>query len=276
MAKKKSSKKNEIEVVVGEMMEEREAPKQRVIKIEDVLLPAFNKAQMNILLTRTPEWAIKSRIGGGGKTYRYVPHGYVTDQLNKAFGFDWDLMLTPMENGKMYSFIEEEIINSSNKSVARVERHISVTGYLEVRIHGNKKDPSLVTGVIRKSGFGSQKWLPAMEFGDALKGARSDLVKTCAFQLGIGLDLYWNERAEYENWQTQLRTALSEKVKVENQLTSGTPNNSVLLLSMAFKEYGLDSDKVAEILEMPFDEILTMEENQVKKAWAKLGKHASK
>jgi hypothetical protein len=55
-------------------------------------------------------YAIKKREGSGGKMYSYVKHGYVTDQLNKCFGFDWDFDLQPIENGKMFS-LQVEVYN---------------------------------------------------------------------------------------------------------------------------------------------------------------------
>lgn len=246
----------------------REAPVQRAINNSDIVQPVMNDAQLSIMLNKTPAWAVKTRQGGGGKMYTYVPHGYVTDTLNKAFGFDWDLIIDPMADGKMYALEIEEVVNAQTKSVMKVNRHIAVTGRLIVRIH----DPITgeVKATITKSGFGSQLWLPTMELGDSLKAARSDLLKTCAFQLGIALDLYWNERAEINSFEGEQRISEDRK-KAEELLKNwekrGVPTNFGSLLSKAKTDYNFDGSKIEEILKVELDEIMDYDPPEIVKAW---------
>jgi hypothetical protein len=267
---KKPVKKNElaiVETVEGEIVE-REAPKERRIDIKDVLLPTMNLSQLRIVTGKTPDWAIKVRQGGGGTSLRYVPHGYVTDTLNKAFGYDWDLVLEPMAEGKMYELQMEPVLDAKTGADTGKppKRHVAVTGKLVVRIRDQKGN---LKSTIVKSGFGSQIWLPTMEFGDALKAARSDLLKTCAFQLGIALDLYWNEQAELQTYANK-KAAQAEHTRIAAQFSS-EPDTAILLITRAMSDYKYDTDKICEIGGIKsFDEILLMDATQVSELWKKV------
>jgi len=256
MTTKKPVAKKDIEVLTGEIVLAREAPMQRIMDVKDILQSALNAAQLRMLTGQTPKWAIKTRQGRGGKAFKYVPHGYVTDTLNKAFGYDWDLVFDQIEDGKLYSFVEERDV----KGVV-IMRHISVAGHLTVRVHTAKGDRE-----ITKSGFGSQQWLPTMEFGDALKAARSDLIKTCAFQLGIALDLYWNERAELDEFVVK-ETAKNESARIAEQLTTGIPSTPIMLLSRAMSDLQFDGMKVAELCDTTIDLLMDADEKMIAKYW---------
>lgn len=256
------------DVVEGEIVS-REAPLQRSENFNKgmVIQPVLNDAQLSIMLNKTPSWAVKQRQGGGGKVYTYVPHGYVTDTLNKAFGFDWDLILDPMFDGRMYAMEIEEISDRSGK-VTKTNRHMAICGHLTVRVH----DPHThaITATITKSGFGSQMWLPSMELGDALKGARSDLLKTCAYQLGIALDLYWNERAEINDFETAQREAVQlveDEKKLGDLIKSGIPTNFATLLSKSNSEYGFSGDDIEKILDATLDEIMDYVPQEFASSW---------
>lgn len=265
------AKKKKIETVEGEIVNDivlREAPEQRIVNMKDILQPAVTAAQLRVLTSQTPKWAVKARQGRGGKVFKYVPHGYVTDTLNKAFGFDWDLVIEPMADGKMYA-LELEHTLDKNGNIIKTDRHIAVTGKLIVRVKTKEG-----THTITKSGFGSQMWLPTMEFGDALKAARSDLIKTCAFQLGIALDLYWNERAELDDY-VKVETAKAESIRIADQL-NGIPSKPILLLSKAMNEYGFDGMKVAEICNTSIDLIMAMNEDEISECWKKVKNEGDK
>jgi len=265
-----AKKENKEEVIKGEIVL-REAPVQRVVNEKDIILPAMNAAQMRILINQTPKWAVKVRQGKGGRTFKYVPHGYVADQLNKAFGFDWDLLIDPMANGNMYA-LELEPLYDPKGVLIRNDRHIAVCGRLVVRVRD--KNGKLVTA-ITKSGFGSQMWLPTMEFGDALKAARSDLVKTCAFQLGIALDLYYNEKAEFDTF-VEREAVKSASQQMAEQLATGIPDSPVLFLSRAMSDYNLDGMEACEICGTSIDELMAMNAEQIGECWKALKKHATK
>lgn len=264
--RKRSSKAQTIE---GELVDEgREAPANAIILRKDIVLPVMNEAQTNIILGKTPKYAIRRREGKGGQQFKYVTHGYVTGQLNKAFGFDWDLVLKPMQNGQMYALEAEQVVDKDGKFVKQ-NRYVAVCGDLVVRIH-NPKDPTIIIATITKSGFGSQQWLPSMEFGDALKGARSDLIKTCAFQLGIALDLYWDDQTELASYNEREKRD-REAEQLAEQL-NGAPRNAVLLISRAASDYGMDIKAIAKLLKVKESELFNLTEEQVAKAWSAITK----
>lgn len=261
----KPLKKNEIvEGVITSEIVLREAPKERMLKPEEIIMPAFSQAQLRVLTNQTPKWAIKVRQGKGGMLYKYVPHGYVTDMLNKLFGFDWDLVIDPIEDGKMYSLQIEKFQDGTET------RHVSVAGHLIVRAGKGKEQKQIV-----KYGFGSQTWNKTMEFGDALKGARSDLIKTCAYQLGIALDLYYNEKAELDSY-VEKQNKQNEAQRITEQLKPEVPNTPILLLTRSQSDFGFDGAKVASIAKVQFDEIMTMSAKEIEELWKKVVKHASK
>lgn len=257
MTPKNKNTKPKNEVLTGEIVL-REAPEQRIIDIEEVQQPAVNAAQLRMLTGQTPKWAIKTRQGRGN-VYKYVPHGYVTDTLNKAFGFDWDLILDPISNGQLYSLE----IEKDSKGI-QIMRHVVVAGRLIVRAGKGAQAKEII-----KSGFGSQQWLNGMELGDALKGARSDLIKTCAFQLGIALDLYWNERAELDEFvKVEVRKTESDRIAAE--LTSKDPETPIILLSRSQAEYDIDGMQIAEICDTTIDLIMAMNKKQIAACWKKV------
>ena len=243
------------------VLSDREAPIERVQSAKDYLASVFNDAQMNLLLNRTPEYAKKKRPGPGGKALTYVSHGYVTDQLNKIFGFNWDLVLDQMANGKMYE-LQVEITGKNNRGQDITTRHLAVCGHIEARIVKNNKSTTII-----KYGFGSQIWHPTMEFGDALKAARSDLLKTCAMQIGVALDLYWNDMAEVEKFeqlqdekrkqdeleqQEIIEASLSD---VETSKNNGYPVNGVSMISKALA-LKMTKEEIEEAVGMTTDEII--------------------
>lgn len=247
--KKQPSKNNSKAIEVS-----REAPEERKQAVHDFLMPLFNDAQMRLLVNKTPAYAIQKRVGGNGMMLSYVKHGYVTDQLNKAFGFDWDLVLEPVSNGQMYALQIEEIPRVDGKTnkplPSKIVRHVAVCGYLVVRVHDGKGN---VKGEIRKSGFGSQLWLPSMEFGDALKAAKSDLLKVCAAQVGVALDLYWNdvdEVSKFEDEQERKRKQDEQDIvdALATDIDDDYPANGVSLIAKASSLLGLNGHDVARIL----------------------------
>lgn len=263
MTTKKPNKTKAIE------LSSREAPEERKQAIQDFLMPLVNEAQMRLLVNETPAYAIQKREGPHGQMLSYVKHGYVTDQLNKAFGFDWDLVLEPMANGQMYALEIEEIPRIDGKTnkplPPKIVRHVAVCGYLVVRIHDNKGN---VKGTIRKSGFGSQLWLPSIEFGDALKAAKSDLLKVCAAQVGVALDLYWNDMDEVAKYEAEIERKQKDAEQQEiinaslEDLESDYPSNGISLLSRASAELGLNGEKVAEILGKSISDVINTYTNE--------------
>lgn len=120
------------------------------------------QAMDTILSQEVPKEAIKSRPGRGGKTFKYVTHGWVTGVLNDAFGFDWDFEALP-------------------ETLRLNEKGAGIFCRLTVR-----KGSQPVT----KVEYGEKETVPGMLEGDLIKSAISDGLRRCAMRLGIGLSLY--------------------------------------------------------------------------------------
>lgn len=157
------------------------------LQFTDVVQSVINEAQFAILQGRTPKKYIKKRPGKGGKTFSYVPHGYVTAVLNKAFGFDWDWEIIPVEGQKLFLYMEGGHSGSKQKA------SILVHGKLTVRIH-DKKGKTIAT--ITKTSTGEKEEITSMSWGSLVKSAESDAFKKAASRLGIALDLYWQDADE--------------------------------------------------------------------------------
>jgi hypothetical protein len=220
----------------------REAPEDRKVSNTDIVVRVLNEAQIRVLTGKTPAYAIKTRVGGGGREFRYVSHGYVTDMLNKAFGFDWDFKLLPVFDGSIAKHITVKT-GENRKGEDILTHYITVYGELTVKIHNPKT--GAIVAQITKPGPGSSIWFPANEWGDALKSAKSDGLKVAAHELGIALDLYWDDEAEFQKFETknsdsEIIDALEEKDIVPNSIASA--------ISQAAAQFGYNLDKMKSIL----------------------------
>lgn len=157
----------------------------------EVVASVMSEAQFAILSGRTPRNVIRKRPGKGGKTFSYIPHGYVTSALNKAFGFHWSFETLPNGRGDRYEFREGMDVISNGKTV-KTPASVLVTGRLTVYVH-EPQNMSNVIAVISKDSTGEKEFVPGMTWGAMVKSAESDAFKRCAARLGIGSDLYWEE-----------------------------------------------------------------------------------
>lgn len=130
-----------------------------------VTTSAFNEAQQAILTQQTPEYAILKREGPRGKTLSYVEHGWVTEQLNLAFKWNWSWE------------IKEAMLLPNDQD----PNEVCVLGRLTV--HSPKGD-------IVKMQFGSAKMKQGITIGARFKAASSDGLKKAASLLGLALDLH--------------------------------------------------------------------------------------
>ena len=162
----------------------RLAPASRHLAFCDLVQSVMNEAQFEVLTGHVPQHAIRYKPKGG-KNMPYVPHGYTRDQLNKAFGFDWDYRVLPIFGGMPY-------MTGTLREGKREYTTLTVCGELTVRIR-DPQDVTRVLSTIVKQDFGSLALRDGMEFGDALKGATSDALKRCGLGLGIALDLYYSD-----------------------------------------------------------------------------------
>lgn len=259
MARKK--KKNESKEIVPS----REAPKQRNVTSKDLaVMKIMAQKQIEVLTAKTPEYAIKTRPGGGGRVLRYVSHGYVTDQLNKAFGFDWDYKLLPVFDGSIAKHVTVKTGENRRTGEDIITHYISVYGELTVRIHNPQKLAEVIA-TITKPGPGSAVWFPANEWGDALKSAKSDGLKVAAHELGIALDLYWDDEAEFSAHEEKQKSASDEVIDAIEE-NDDTPQNGIKALAMA-KSWGYELDEIKKILGDNFLKEYKPED------WKKMKKH---
>lgn len=135
---------------------------------------AVSDAQQNLLTQRTPASVIKERPGKGGKKFRYVPHGWVTEQLNLAFKWGWSLEIAS------YQILPSDADPAEVIVQARLTVHTPAGDIVKTQF--GAKD------VIREKETGRP-----LSVGDDLKAATSDALKKCASLLGIGLDLYYSD-----------------------------------------------------------------------------------
>ena len=167
-------------------------------KFTDVFASVMNEAQFTILCGRTPKRYIKVRPGKGKRTFSYVPHGYVTAVLNKAFGFNWDWELLSQGNGDYYKYIPPTMgpdkYNEGKKVQWQPGSYI-VTGKLTVRVV-DPLDLSRVLATIVKTAAGEKEHMRGMTHGGHIKSASSDAFKKAASRLGVALDLYWQDADE--------------------------------------------------------------------------------
>ena len=157
------------------------------VEFTDVVQSVINDAQFAILQGRTPKRYIKSRPGKGGKRFSYVPHGYVTAVLNKAFGFDWDFEIVPIDGEKLFLYME------GGASGTKQNPSVLVHGKLTVRIRDRK---GKLIATIVKTSTGEKESVKNMSWGAMAKSAESDAFKKSASRLGIALDLYWQDADE--------------------------------------------------------------------------------
>lgn len=138
-------------------------------KLELPLL--ISEAQRDFLLQRTPAKEVKQRKGRGGRTFDYIEIGYVIEQLNKVFGFDWD-----------FEVVHRDYIEMAGEVV--------VEGKLTVRADGHSVIKTQFGGAeVKHFASGPQKGKP-LSIADDFKAAASDALKKCASLLGVGLDVY--------------------------------------------------------------------------------------
>jgi hypothetical protein len=222
---------------------------------EAVISSVVCKEQWQILSGDVPDYAIKTRPGRGGQTFRYITHGYVTQVLNRAFGMDWSFEIMPVFNGNVFH------LTPADPARKLKSPNIAVTGKLTVRVR-DPKDPTRVIAEIVKTASGSQNWEDAVEFGDALKGAGSDALKKCASLLGVGNKLYWDDEFELQQFETQQMEMQHAQQEMERP-----PSTIVELISKANSIYGIDAVELAKRLGVNS----IVEIKDFRGAWEKLG-----
>lgn len=239
----------------------REAPPEAdVVPFSDMVRAVMNQAQYEVLTGKTPEYARKTRPGGGSNILTYVSHGYVRNKLNEAFGFDWDFKILPYFNGNPYALeVRKDKVGRNEEDV----RYLTVVGELTVRLHDPDEIKKVLT-VITKQDFGSQVWRASMEFGDALKAASSDALKRCGLGLGIAMDLYYDDEAANAHWQKQQMQTVAKARNVK-------PVDAIDLIARAASELDFAGEAVLkDILGKGIAELMILSPEEVAQAWDKL------
>lgn len=168
----------------------------------DVIATIMNEAQYRILCGRTPRNAILTRPGKGRQTFSYVSHAYVTCQLNKAFGFNWDVRTLPWGDGGYYHYVPpkygpdrdgKEVLYHNGSYLVQVELTVRI---MRLREPGNPDAGFELVAVITKTATGEKEELRGMTPGSHVKSAESDGFKKAATRFGVALDLYWQDADE--------------------------------------------------------------------------------
>lgn len=143
---------------------------QATIPRQGVSLPEqLSSAQIHFLTRKTPSEYIKQRTGPGGAKLDYVEVGYIVDLLNKAFGWDWDFIITSEQIGKRQVWVRGElIVRFSDRIVTK-----SQYGGAVIKVNKSTQEP--------------------FSIADDLKAAASDSLKKCASLLGVAGDVYWQD-----------------------------------------------------------------------------------
>ena len=238
---KKATNPREIQVAVPE-------------SFEAVISSVIRKEQWQILSGDVPEYAIKTRPGRGGMTFRYLAHGYVTMVLNRAFGMDWSFELLPVFNGNVFHLAPVE-----PQRKLKVP-NVAVTGKLTVHVR-DPKDPTRVIAEIVKTASGSQNWEDSVEFGDVLKGAGSDALKKCASLLGVGSKLYWDDSVELQKFEDSQMLLSAQNGK--------EPGTLVELLTKSQSQHGLDAAALCQVLGVAS----VAEIKDIAGSWQKVAEH---
>jgi hypothetical protein len=144
-----------------------------------------------------------------------------------------------------------------------VQHNLTVYGELTVRVRDGKGN---IVATITKGGPGSAIWHEENEYGDAVKSAKSDGLKVAAHELGIALDLYFDEDAaidEYEKKQDDAQAAIE---------AASMPSNPFELLARAQAEYQLDGTALCAKLWIDMAVLLAVTDPEtIRGYWRTLG-----
>lgn len=161
------------------------------------LVPATQK-QVKLTISRviqdklgrnTPTEYVRKRKGGGGKTFSYVPWGYVARVLNEVFGPTWSLTYDPEKDVKHMALPPLPAREPSGTTPGRPQ-----TPREEVMV-----TVTLTTPFGTQTATASHTYFPdndAILYGDVIQSAVSKALRRAAARLGVGLDLYLQDDAD--------------------------------------------------------------------------------
>lgn len=200
-------------------MTKSDTPSDVLILESDILRTetGLTKEQVQDFFTKTPEDKIQTRPAKGGGQWKYVDGGYVTQVLNKLFGFNWSFTIK--------TSMEEALKTASTGTVV-------VQGQLTVKIgdnlvtkeqYGRKEIAFLTEGYKenKKPKLDANGNRIPLDFGNDMKAAATDAKKKCASELGLFADIYSQEnfieaevvtQSEVDERAAQAVTAAIEKI----------------------------------------------------------------
>lgn len=170
--------------------------------VENIIHPA----QALKMAEKTPAQYKYTRPAKGGGEWTYVKGGYVKQQLNYIFGYNWDFTFTQDEKyGQVITQGKLVVKDAEGRTVTKMQ-----VGRADIKF---KKAVDPVT-----------KQRVPLDYGNDAKASATDALKKCASELGIASDVYeQNEFIEVQNEfvegegevDTQaLETAISDLMEV--------------------------------------------------------------
>lgn len=216
------------------------------------LIPAQGMLLQEAMNGDIEEWAIQERQGPGGRMLKYIPHGYVRDQLNRVFGPFWSETALDVKPGCKYDIVyyenEREDPRTHVKTMKPV-REIIVMTELRIRIYSNTGE---LLSEETHPGAGGKIWENNIAFADALQSAQSEALKRAAFSLGrkFGLQLYYDDDERRAEWQ--------ERMNPPAPKTFGE-------LVGRMKRDGISPERWEEVTGKPLSEI---EERDISELWS--------
>ncbi len=220
------------------------------------LIPAQGLKIMEALSGPIDEWALDTRPGRGGKTFTYISHGYVTDQLNKTFAIFWNWKLLKMGD-HYYDLVEyeQEVWNENlHRNDLKPVKEVAVVGELTIRIfneHGKLMD------TVERTGEGGKVWEKNLTFADVWQAASSDALKRAAFRLGtkFGLQLYYDDE---------------ERQKEHLEKLNPAPPQTLTQLIVRLAKENISDEEWLQYTETPIERV---EERDLGALWQKLVGH---
>lgn len=219
--------------------------------------PRQMKAYNNFVSRKIPDEAIQEREGAGGKTFKYVSHTWMTEQIQLAFGnatnfevLDWEVF--------------EDEPNKNNKRTLSVSAKCRLTFRIVVDPKYRKfpSDPMYIDRVVTEVGV-FHKQVTGMPTAMAVASAVSRGYCRCVMRMfGLGIELYkteeemsfretWEELKNYaegirpgsftDEFAKEYADLLKEEdITRENIMNTGFVKAKKLLKELLTEKYGED------------------------------------
>lgn len=141
-----------------------------------------------LFATKTPKQFIKMRPGPNGMAIRYVEIGYVTNELNKAFGPFWEFKVVDKGIGKKQIWVQGQLTIKDPKTGFSVTKE--TFGGSDIKVSKSTGEP--------------------IDIANDLKAAVSDCTKKCASMFGIAADVFFKEQDKYDQMDTEVDVEAGE------------------------------------------------------------------